>query len=566
MGRIKRFRRSEQGYILPLMLFMMLLFTSILFYMVDTGDAILRKTRLQQAADSAAISQAEWSARSLNVISMNNVAQTQLHTTRIIGASLHTYALQAEAKTAYVEAQLLIETGKVNNWNVQWCKTKIGCLYSAPITATWMTGMGVYQGFLLYNAGVVVYKHWIKYEPMNGYEYSHSAFEAIYEMDDYLLDEERANDFGAASFELAEYHGAENLYTFGGQGCSDRKCGDNNPIGMGVPATKGSFSPSASDLLNAGSIAKQFCDASKKGTPSQTSRLGYAGYQGGRLNGSPGRGYPTGRGPWMHSGGETAFKHVNDETKMARYVGNLDDLWRDAPWPGFYGSGMAGHPGPERPIAQQKTWLKKWPPDGSNRQSMNSNAFLEMSEKLDDLYCSTFGVGGAVLDQIKVLDSFPSLGILPNFARMTPRPVGLKGMQNAASALGSTPSSLLERFTDSRYMSVFTVARDEGKISLPDQDDKISIYAYSQAQIYNPSAPDLYSQNWRARLVQASFLNGRGCNSILQNNLTSDLAPPRPEEVLDDMGQKAGGGFEQFIDSFDSFRSSCEDWGDVVVY
>ncbi len=566
--RVKSLRKAERGYILPLMLFMMLLFSSILFYLIDTGDAILRKTRLQQAADSAAITQAEWSARSLNVISMNNVAQTQLHTTRIIGASLHTYALQAEVKAAYVEAQLLIETGKVSSWNSSWCSTKIGCLYSAPITSAWMTGMGIYQGFLLVNTGVVAYKHWVKYEPMNGYEYSHSAFEAIYDMDDYLLDEERANDFGAASFELASYHGAENLYTFGGQACSDRKCGDgSSPVGMSVPATKGSFNPSVSDLLNAGSIAKQFCDASKQGSPNQNSRLGYAGYEGGRGNaGSPGRGYQTGRGPWMHSSGETAYEHVNDETKIAKYVGNLDDLWRDAPWPGFIGSGMAGHPVPESPIAQQKSWLKKWPPDGSNRQDMDSNAFLEMSKKLDDFYCSTFGVGGAILNQLDVLDSFPSMGLLPNFARMTPRPVGLKGMQNAASALGSTPSSLLERISDSRHMSAFVVARDDGKISLPGSDDKISVYSYSQAQIYNPSAPDLYSQNWRSRLVQASFLNGRGCNSVLQNNLTSDLAPPRPEEVLDDMGQKAGEGYQQFIDSFDGFRASCDDWGDVVVY
>jgi len=53
-------------------------FACLLLLVVNTGYATTDKIELQNAADAAAISGATWAARGLNIISMNNVTQTQL--------------------------------------------------------------------------------------------------------------------------------------------------------------------------------------------------------------------------------------------------------------------------------------------------------------------------------------------------------------------------------------------------------------------------------------------------------------------------------------------------------
>lgn len=57
-----------------------LLLAGLIFYVVNVGGQVNNRLGMQNAADSAAISGATWMARSMNLIAMNNIAQTRMLT------------------------------------------------------------------------------------------------------------------------------------------------------------------------------------------------------------------------------------------------------------------------------------------------------------------------------------------------------------------------------------------------------------------------------------------------------------------------------------------------------
>jgi hypothetical protein len=57
-------------------------------YLFNTGEQLARKQKLQNAADAAAVAQASYAARSMNVISMNNVAVSQALAMDVVLATL----------------------------------------------------------------------------------------------------------------------------------------------------------------------------------------------------------------------------------------------------------------------------------------------------------------------------------------------------------------------------------------------------------------------------------------------------------------------------------------------
>ena len=55
-----------------------MLLAGLVVYVINTGDRVTRKVRMQNAADSAAMASATWMSRSMNTVAMNNVAQTRM--------------------------------------------------------------------------------------------------------------------------------------------------------------------------------------------------------------------------------------------------------------------------------------------------------------------------------------------------------------------------------------------------------------------------------------------------------------------------------------------------------
>ena len=86
--RLTRFHADRRGQIAPLAVIGMLPLVMLLGIIFNTSEQIVDKTRVQNAVDAAVMTQATWTARSLNVMSMNNVAITQAHAINVISVTL----------------------------------------------------------------------------------------------------------------------------------------------------------------------------------------------------------------------------------------------------------------------------------------------------------------------------------------------------------------------------------------------------------------------------------------------------------------------------------------------
>jgi hypothetical protein len=73
-----RSRQGRSGQVLVIVLLGIVLLAGLIFYVVNVGTQVNNRLGMQNAADSAAISGATWMARSMNLIAMNNVAQTRM--------------------------------------------------------------------------------------------------------------------------------------------------------------------------------------------------------------------------------------------------------------------------------------------------------------------------------------------------------------------------------------------------------------------------------------------------------------------------------------------------------
>ncbi len=69
---------GRQGQVLILALFSMTLLAGVMFYVYNVGDQVNRRLAMQGAADAAAISGADWMARSMNIVAMDNVAMAKM--------------------------------------------------------------------------------------------------------------------------------------------------------------------------------------------------------------------------------------------------------------------------------------------------------------------------------------------------------------------------------------------------------------------------------------------------------------------------------------------------------
>ena len=70
--------RRHRGQVMVIALIAVTLLGGMVFYVFNVGDQVNRRVGMQDAADSAAISGSTWMARSMNVVAMNNVAQSRL--------------------------------------------------------------------------------------------------------------------------------------------------------------------------------------------------------------------------------------------------------------------------------------------------------------------------------------------------------------------------------------------------------------------------------------------------------------------------------------------------------
>ena len=76
--RAGKVRRFHSGQVFVVVLLGISLLAGLVFYVINVGEQVDRRVVIQNAADATAISGAAWMARCMNVVAMNNVAQTRM--------------------------------------------------------------------------------------------------------------------------------------------------------------------------------------------------------------------------------------------------------------------------------------------------------------------------------------------------------------------------------------------------------------------------------------------------------------------------------------------------------
>jgi len=90
IGAAARFHAHQGGQAIYIVVMYMFLLLGLLVLVINSGEKVNHKIEMQGAADSAAATGAAWYARGLNVVSMCNVAETQLLSLVIILDTLET--------------------------------------------------------------------------------------------------------------------------------------------------------------------------------------------------------------------------------------------------------------------------------------------------------------------------------------------------------------------------------------------------------------------------------------------------------------------------------------------
>ena len=78
-----------------LAMFGMIPLVLLIGFVFNTGEHVSSKIKTQNAADAAAMTQATWAARSLNVMSINNTAMAQTYSVTVVGLAVHSVIIEA---------------------------------------------------------------------------------------------------------------------------------------------------------------------------------------------------------------------------------------------------------------------------------------------------------------------------------------------------------------------------------------------------------------------------------------------------------------------------------------
>ena len=106
--------RDEGGAIAPLMILLFLFFLYWIVSVFNTGQLSVDKSRVQDGADVAAMVHADWTARALNTMTMNNVALSQnlvalVASATVLEAELDLGARALETGTTIIEMSAICD-------------------------------------------------------------------------------------------------------------------------------------------------------------------------------------------------------------------------------------------------------------------------------------------------------------------------------------------------------------------------------------------------------------------------------------------------------------------------
>jgi len=502
---LTRLHRDQRGFLSPIILFMVIALAYMIIWILNTGQMVYDKQRTQDTADAAALVHADWNARYLNIMAMNNVASSQATVILATSTAYQLTLIELAARSTVILAKLT-EYSTRDGWGdpswrlptgAPYCPvySKIpligGIIYAACVGFQGIRAIGATKA-LAYTATSM-----IRYNPPGLILKSKNIISAMNDMNDYLVDSFPGR-VGNEALNLVRIDDADHLVFH--PACSSGSSCDRSKEGQG-----GNL-PVERDVLKGGVAYAEMCMAMSGGTQSYGFGLSMRGEY-------SKRGFPAGKGPLTAGGvdGRHIRDYVNDEsgtdTELPFFY-----LWYESFGPGYYTTI------PVRAIIEQfngdlgffggwiidgAMWaLKKItgidlgvinpfqlpidsPPRYEDKQTADENDFTRKFNKTWGQVC---GAGGGIAS---------ALGVLP-------KPYWLKGRQIFAM------DPLTTRVTGDQlkpYRALAVVSRTpRARLQTRLFRDKTAAYAYAESWVHNYTSFDLYTQDWLAALAPTSLV------------------------------------------------------------
>lgn len=569
---LRRFHRDEDAAVAPLLLFIGLALAYMLVLVMNTSQSLHEKTRLQNTADSVAITHADWTARSLNVMSMNNVAITQMHAIMVTSTAWVATAAVLEVKAAAVVVKIAGSYGRCSRLR-----------FWPAVIACYAYLVGQQSGAAA--VGAMVIKSELEYKSIATAKKSFELLRALDKMNDDLFDSFPQRAGGAAAF-LTAKNSADNFVFHPpceqGLATSCRATrgareGSDLPIYRPSQMADIAKAFSSGGPLAAAAAVREMCIAGLKGSEGQA-RQNYAAH-----------GFEKGSGPYGGGGadGKPLPDHVNeaseidaalvffdgifyfrDRSTALDLAWELDEHLKD-PWKIFttpalvtgaavtavnialnwsffgkviirYLGGRTGEDSPRYAPVDVSRFMY------DDAQKWDDNAYTTMAANLWKLTCGSAGqdlpddatradqIGGAllVLGQ-PFIREFLKIG----------RPYWLKGR----SLVGEFLPLGRDYFNEPNAWSVLAIVQSEPGYRVLDakfQDGIPAIYAYSEALAVNLESFDLYTQTWQATLLPSRHMNK--VSKVLET--LEGRAAELPFRSLTRLLRQSGGSDEVFRD------------------
>jgi hypothetical protein len=469
----RRLHRDERGNISQLLMLGAVPLFLMIALLFNTGALVSAKTRVQNAADAAAVTHASWEAHHLNLIAMNNVGLAQMFSVFMITEALTEVWVDAVARVS----ERLIEGAKAQKECASTCKNAghpilVGLCFEA-LCGNWQIHMAVMSAIMSQLLAIEAVYGGIT----QGLPTSLRLILAYSKANEHLVSE-----FPKFSKKIVDEVNNENdvkrveLFTWDNPFLTREEGPREDP--RALPVRQGALI----DL----------CQAADNGTENALGVL--TDY---RKNFAV-HGYENGKGPYEVSKPfpiEVMTRGLGVDS-ITGLIGSLKggDLLDGGAFPAV----LEALPGPMYLMSHRIFMApyfviypepKDLEPLYDEAQTEDDNKFKDTLKRNWDAVCA----GGSVL----------------TFADVSP--VKIYVLQSQAETLPGVPhafGSFLSVRDDLAVMS-FATDQDVGGPLAPTFYVRPTkgVYAQAQAQVYNPISHDLYTQAWSARLSPARFIS-----------------------------------------------------------
>lgn len=550
-----RLHRDQRGSLSPMILTVVIVLAYMIVWILNTGQTIYDKQRTQDTADAVALVQADWTARSLNVMAMNNVGASQATVIGATAVAFQATTLEFGERSAEIIEKLEKYMNDHEAWGPPSLVPPMPPMPPCPYYQYIVIDFGIihkaclaFQGFRMTMAaaaiGYVAYTE-VHYNPLavmaKAFEIINTMNAANKDLFDNLPKRVAANAMTVAHVNDVD-HVVFHPPCADAESCSPGSEGQGGdlPVERGIDKDVFAFA--------------EMCYAIEHGSGNdplpQTQALPPMrdAYQQ--------RGFAMGKGPLTGGGsGDNPHirDHVNDATELDQWLPNWQTFY-DAFGPAYYSN------------IPFKDIIKKYlPEDDKFSWDVFGVTVFDWEDAVDlglGVIEDAFGIKFGVVNPFQLpLDKppryedsqeakendftrkFDSLwddlcgakigGLLSEFG-VLPTPYWLKGRTPLSyDPISSRISG--DQLTDYRSLAVVSRAPRKRLQKGLFKDAAPSAYAFAESWTHNHTAFDLYTQNWRATLAPASRVDDDDLTDTLRASPASS-AFDRLVNIIDEGG------------------------------